>query len=78
MHDQIETTIHSVVAPGQIIDDTQARIARIKQGIRSLHVSDGVIGWDGYDDVPVAALLVKFCMLDIKRYTGIGCPCIHL
>ena len=36
------------------------------------------MGWDGYDDLPVAALLVEFCMSDIERYTRIGCPCIHL
>ena len=43
-----------------------------------MHVSNGVIGWDGYDDLPVAALLVEFRMPDIERYTGIGCPHIHL
>ena len=46
--------------------------------MRSLDVSDGMMSWDGYDDLPVAALLVEFCMPDIERYTGIGCPCIHL
>ena len=66
------------MTPAPIIDDTQARIDRIEQRIRSLHVSDGVIGWDGYDDLLVAALLVEFCMPDIERYTGIGCPRIHL
>ena len=69
---------HSVVTPASIIDDTQARIDRIEQRIRSLHVSDGVIGWDGYDNLPVAALLVEFPIPDIERYTGIGCPRIHL
>ena len=68
---------HSVVTPAPIIDDTQARIDKIEQRIRSLHVSDGVIGWDGYD-LPVAALPVEFRMPDIERYTGIGCPHIHL
>ena len=38
---------HFVVALVQIVDDTQARIDRIEQRIRSLHVSDGVIGWEG-------------------------------
>ena len=66
------------MTPAPIIDDTQARIDRIEQRIRSLHVSDGVIGWDIYDDLPVAALPVEFRMLDIERYTGIGCPRIHL
>ena len=42
--------------------------------MRSLHVSDGIISWDGYDDLPVAALPVEFRMPDIERYTGIGCP----
>ena len=50
---------------------------RLSRG-RSLHVSDGFIGWEEYDDFPVAALLVEFRMPDIERYTGIGCPRIHL
>ena len=66
------------MTPAPIIDDTQARIDRFEQRIRSLHVSDGVIGWDGYDDLPVAAFPVEFRMPDIERYTGIGCPRIHL
>ena len=43
-----------------------------------MHVSDEVISWDRYDDLPMAALLVEFRMSDIERYTGIGCPRIHL
>ncbi|RVW34223.1 hypothetical protein CK203_102200 [Vitis vinifera] len=39
----------------------------IEQRIRSLHVSDGVMGWDGYDDLLVEALPVEFCMPDIER-----------
>ena len=66
------------MTPAQIVDDTQARIDRIEQIIRSLHVFDRVMGWDIYDDLPMAALLVEFYMLDIGRYTGIGCPRIHL
>ena len=66
------------MTPAPIIDDTQACIDRIEKRIRSLHVLDGVIGWDEYDDLPVAALLVEFRMPAIERYTGIGCPCIHL
>ena len=78
LHGQTETIPHSIVTPTPIIDDTQARIDRIEQKIRSLHVLDGVIGWDEYDDLPVAALPVEFRMPDIERYTGIGCPRIHL
>ena len=66
------------MAPAPIFDDTQASIDRIEQRIRSLHVSDGVIGWNGYDDLPVAALPVEFRMPNIERYTGIGFPRIHL
>ena len=65
LHGQTETTPNSVVAPAQIIDNTQARIDRIEQRIRFLHVSDGVIGWDGYDDLLMATLLVEFLMSDI-------------
>ena len=61
-----------------IFYDTEAHIDKIKQMIISLHVSDGIIGWDGYDDLQVAALPDEFRMPDIERYTGIGCPCIHL
>ena len=43
-----------------------------------MHVSDGVILWDEYDDLQVAALLVEFRMPNIERYTAIGCPRIHL
>ena len=43
-----------------------------------MHVSDGVISSDGYDDLLVAALPVEFRMLVIERYKRIGCPCIHL
>ena len=66
------------MTPAPIIDDTQARNDKIEQRIRSLLVYDGVIGWDGYDDLPVAALPVEFRMLDIERYTGIGCHRIYL
>ena len=78
LHGQTETIPHSIVSPAPIIDDTQARIDRIEQRIRSLHVYDEVIGWDGYDDLPVTALLVEFCMPDIERYTRIRYPRIHL
>ncbi|RVW84684.1 Transposon Tf2-2 polyprotein [Vitis vinifera] len=78
LHGRTETTPHSVVAPAQIVDDTQARIDRIEQRMRSLHVSDGIMSWDGYDDLPVAALPVEFRMPNIERYTGIRCPRIHL
>ncbi|KAL6315087.1 hypothetical protein AAG906_030941 [Vitis piasezkii] len=36
------------------------------------------MSWDGYDDLPVAALPTEFRMLNIERYKRIGCPRIHL
>ena len=51
---------------------------RIKQRIRQLRVSDSLVVWDDLDSILVANLPTKFKMLDIERYTGIGCPCIHL
>ena len=56
------------MALAQVIDDTQAHIDRIEQRIKSLHVYDGVIGQDKYDDLLVAALPVEFRMPDIERY----------
>ena len=69
---------HSIVAPAQVTNDTQARINRIEKRMRLLHVSDVVMNWDGYDDLPVAPLPIEFRMSDIERYTGIRCPRIHL
>ncbi|KAL6316726.1 hypothetical protein AAG906_019657 [Vitis piasezkii] len=36
------------------------------------------MGWDDFDGLPVASLPAKFRMPEIERYTGIGCPRIHL
>ena len=46
--------------------------------MRILQVFDEVMSWDGYDDLLMVSLLAKFYMPNIKRYTGIGCPHIHL
>ena len=43
LHGQTKITPHSVVAPAQIVDDTQTRIDRIEYMMRSLHVSDGIM-----------------------------------
>ena len=39
---------------------------------------DRAINSEDFNEAPVAGLLVNFRMLEIERYTGIGCPCIHL
>ena len=75
--------IHSEVVPPAVvrttvIEDTHARMDRIEQRIRQLRVSDSSTAWDDLEDIPVASLPIKFRMPEIKRYTGIGCHCIHL
>ena len=50
---------------------------RLEQMMRQMRVSDGDISWDDFDGSPVASLPTQFRMLEIKRYTGIGCPKIH-
>ena len=77
LHGQFEvvlpTTIHTTIP-----EDTHARMDHIKQRIRQLRVSDSSVVWDDLEGMSVANLLTKFRMLDIERYTGIGCPRIHL
>ena len=46
--------------------------------MRQMRISDGAITWEDFDGALVANLPTKFRMLEIERYTGIGCPRIHL
>ncbi|RVW40112.1 hypothetical protein CK203_086207 [Vitis vinifera] len=50
----------------------------LEQRIRRMRDPDETISWDDTDDMPMATLPVSFKMLEIKRYTDVGCPCIHL
>ena len=43
-----------------------------------MRISDGAISWDDFDGASVASLPTLFRMLEIERYTDIGCPKIHL
>ena len=43
-----------------------------------MRTSNGAISWEDFDGAPVASLSAKFRMPEIERYTGIGCPRIHL
>ncbi|RVW18920.1 hypothetical protein CK203_102504 [Vitis vinifera] len=67
-----------VVAQAVVADDTHARMDRIEQCMRQMRVSDGSVVWDDFGGMPVASLPAKFRMPDIERYTGIGCPRLHL
>ncbi|RVW64709.1 hypothetical protein CK203_058021 [Vitis vinifera] len=66
------------VAQAVVADDTHARMDRIEQCMRQMRVSDGSVVWDDFGGMPVASLPAKFRMPDIERYTGIGCPRLHL
>ncbi|RVW92754.1 hypothetical protein CK203_042621 [Vitis vinifera] len=75
---QIEVAPPPVTVPTPTSEDPHARMDRLEQGLRQLRTSDRAITWEGFDGVPVASLPAKFRMPDIERYTGIGCPRLHL
>ena len=77
LHDQT-TVIPSTVTPVTIIEDPHSRMDRLEQRIRQMRDPDEMISWDDPDDVLVATLPVGFRMPDMERYTGVGCPRIHL
>ncbi|RVW78758.1 hypothetical protein CK203_059330 [Vitis vinifera] len=70
--------IPPIVTPVTIIEDPRSRMDRLEQRIRQMRDPDEMISWDDPDDVSVATLPVGFRMPDIERYTGVGCPRIHL
>ncbi|RVW57116.1 hypothetical protein CK203_091682 [Vitis vinifera] len=70
--------IPPMVTPVTVIEDPHSRMDRLEQRIRQMRDPDEMISWDDPGDVPVATLPVGFRMPDIERYTGVGCPRIHL
>ncbi|XP_010651422.1 uncharacterized protein LOC104879602 [Vitis vinifera] len=78
LHSQTDATPLPVVAPIQASEDAHARMDRLEQRMRQMRVSDGDISWDNFDGAPVVSLPTQFRMPEIERYTGIGCPKIHL
>ncbi|KAL6332110.1 hypothetical protein AAG906_020792 [Vitis piasezkii] len=78
LHSQTEVAPPPITVPTPTSEDPHARMDRLEQGLRQLRTSDKAITWENFDGVPVASLPAKFRMLEIERYTGIGCPCIHL
>ncbi|KAJ9684906.1 hypothetical protein PVL29_017071 [Vitis rotundifolia] len=46
--------------------------------MRQLRVSDSSVVWDDLEGMPVASLPPDFKMPNFEKYTGIGCPRIHL
>ena len=78
LHSQTDATPLPVIAPIQASEDAHAHMDRLKQRMRRMRVSEGDISWDDFDGASVASLLAQFRMPEIERYTGIGCPKIHL
>ncbi|RVW28300.1 hypothetical protein CK203_099934 [Vitis vinifera] len=76
-HDRA-AVVPPIVTPVTIVEDPRSRMDRLEQRIRRMRDLDEMISWDDLDDVPVATLPVGFRMPDIERYTGVGCPRIHL
>ena len=77
MHGHSEVTPPAAVQT-TVTDDAHARMDHLEQRMRQMRVSDGSVVWDDFEGMSVASLPVKFKMSDIERYTGIGCPRIHL
>ena len=43
-----------------------------------MRVFDGVTSWDDFDSAPTNGLQLDFRMSETERYTGKGCPHVHL
>ena len=77
LHGYSEIALPAIVQT-TVGDDAHARMDLLEQCMRQMRVSDGSIVWDDFEGMPVASLPAKFRMPDIERYTGIGCPRLHL
>ena len=76
-HDQA-VVIPPMVTSVTIVEDPRSHMDRLERRIKQMRDPNEMISWDDIDDVPMATLPVGFRMLDIERYTGVGCPRIHL
>ena len=78
LHSQTKVAPPPVTMPTPTSEDPHARMDRLEQRLRQLRTSDRAITWEDLDGAPVTSLPAKFRMPEIERYTGIGCPYIHL
>ncbi|RVW13642.1 Retrovirus-related Pol polyprotein from transposon 17.6 [Vitis vinifera] len=78
LHSQTEVAPPPAIVPTSISEDPHARMDKLEQKLRQMRTSEGAITWEDFDGAPVASLPAKFKMPEIERYTGIGCPHIHL
>ncbi|RVW69252.1 hypothetical protein CK203_061384 [Vitis vinifera] len=77
LYDQA-AVVPPIVTPVTIVEDPRSCMDKLERRIGQMRDLDEMISWDDPDDVPVATLPVGFRMPDIERYTGVGCPHIHL
>ncbi|RVW44128.1 hypothetical protein CK203_108466 [Vitis vinifera] len=75
---QTEVAPPPAIVPTPISEDPHARMDKLEQKLRQMRTSEGGITWEDFDGAPVASLPAKFRMPEIERYTGMGCPRIHL
>ncbi|RVX11289.1 Gypsy retrotransposon integrase-like protein 1 [Vitis vinifera] len=78
LHSQTKVAPPPAIVPTPISEDPHARMDKLEQKLRQMRTSEGAITWEDFDGAPVASLPAKFRMPEIERYTGIGCPRIHL
>ena len=51
---------------------------KLEQRMRQLRTSEGLTDWDDFDGTSTVGLPAKFRMPKMERYSGVGCPRIHL
>ncbi|RVW63093.1 hypothetical protein CK203_057475 [Vitis vinifera] len=78
MDSQLVTVDQFAVAMASIQEALASLGQRIDGQLRQMRTSDGAITWEDFDGALVASLSAKFRMPEIEKYTGIGCPRIHL
>ncbi|RVW88855.1 hypothetical protein CK203_045074 [Vitis vinifera] len=78
LHSQIEVAPPPITSPIPASEDPHTRMDKLEQKLRQMRTSKGAITWEDFDGAPVASLPAKFRMPEIERYTGIGCPRVHL
>nr|CAN78097.1 hypothetical protein VITISV_040387 [Vitis vinifera] len=87
LSDHCETTPPPIVAMSHPIVNTtndtrlteqEARVERLEARVRQVRLQDEGLTWDDRNGIPAASLPAKFRMPNIERYSGIGCPKIHL
>ncbi|RVW92803.1 hypothetical protein CK203_042611 [Vitis vinifera] len=75
---RIEVAPPPITSPIPASKDPHARMDKLEQKLRQMRIQRELLLGRIFDGAPVASLPAKFRMPEIERYTGIGCPRIHL